>query len=146
MHERLGVAVVRGGRQFLSGHIVMITVGAAGGTSHTPSISSTARLRMGQADRSLGADGYKIRRALRAPDRASGPPMARTGAARWFVNCRRSAARRPISCDRDHMARKPANFQWIGYSDKQVELLDLLDHVGNNAWARNSPTESLTPI
>ncbi len=43
------------------------------------------------------------------------------------------------------MARKPRNFQWVGFTDEQVHDLDLLDRVGNNAWARNSQTEALMP-
>ena len=43
------------------------------------------------------------------------------------------------------MARKPQNFEWIGFRPKQVELLDFLDFVGNNAWSRNGQSESLMP-
>jgi hypothetical protein len=43
------------------------------------------------------------------------------------------------------MARKPQNFQWIGFTPEQVKLLDLLDFVGNNAWSRNGQTETLMP-
>jgi hypothetical protein len=43
------------------------------------------------------------------------------------------------------MARKPQNFQWIGFTPVQVKLLDLLDFVGNNAWSRNGQTETLMP-
>ena len=43
------------------------------------------------------------------------------------------------------MARKPKNFQWLGFTDEQVHDLDLLDYIGNNAWARNSQTEALMP-
>ena len=28
---------------------------------------------------------------------------------------------------------------------RQAELLDFLDHLGNNGWARNSQTEALMP-
>ena len=41
------------------------------------------------------------------------------------------------------MARKPTNFQWLGFTDEQVKLLDFLDHLGNNGWARNSQTEAI---
>ena len=45
----------------------------------------------------------------------------------------------------DAVVRKPKNFQWIGFSEEQVQLLDLLDFVGNNGWARNSQSETLMP-
>jgi hypothetical protein len=41
------------------------------------------------------------------------------------------------------MTRKPANFQWHGLTDEQVKLLDHLDFIGNNGWARNSQSEQL---
>lgn len=43
------------------------------------------------------------------------------------------------------MPRKPKNFQWIGYDAEQVQLLDLIDSIGNNGWGRNSQTEALMP-
>lgn len=43
------------------------------------------------------------------------------------------------------MTRKPANFEWLGYNDEQIELLDMIDFLGNNGWARNSQSESLMP-
>jgi len=43
------------------------------------------------------------------------------------------------------MARKPKNFQWLGFSEQQTRKLDFLDHLGNNGWARNSQTEALMP-
>jgi hypothetical protein len=43
------------------------------------------------------------------------------------------------------MARKPQNFEWIGFTPEQVELLNFLDFVGNNAWSRNGQTETLMP-
>ena len=43
------------------------------------------------------------------------------------------------------MARKPSNFTWLGFTEEQVELLDSLDFVGNNAWSRTAQTEALMP-
>jgi hypothetical protein len=43
------------------------------------------------------------------------------------------------------MTRRPHNVAWVGFTSEQVELLELLDHVGNNGWARNSQTEALMP-
>jgi len=43
------------------------------------------------------------------------------------------------------MARKPANFQWLGFTAEQIELLDFLDFVGNNGWDRNSQSDELMP-
>lgn len=43
------------------------------------------------------------------------------------------------------MARRPKNFTWIAFSKEQVELLEFLDHLGNNGWARNSQTDELMP-
>ncbi|SFR18771.1 hypothetical protein SAMN04488564_104916 [Lentzea waywayandensis] len=43
------------------------------------------------------------------------------------------------------MARKPSGFAWQGFTEEQAELLDFLDHLGNNAWSRNSQSESLMP-
>jgi hypothetical protein len=43
------------------------------------------------------------------------------------------------------MARKPSNFEWIGFTRDQVELLDFIDFIGNNGWARNSHTDELMP-
>jgi hypothetical protein len=43
------------------------------------------------------------------------------------------------------VARKPPNVSWLGFTKKQAELLDFLDHLGNNGWARNSQTETLMP-
>lgn len=43
------------------------------------------------------------------------------------------------------MARKPANFQWIGFSEDQRGDLDFLDYIGNNGWARNSQTDEIMP-
>lgn len=43
------------------------------------------------------------------------------------------------------MARKPPNFQWLGFTDEQIELLDFIDFVGNNGWDRNGQTDELMP-
>jgi hypothetical protein len=43
------------------------------------------------------------------------------------------------------LARKPPNFEWLGFTKEQVELLDLLDLVGNNGWSRNGQSETLMP-
>ena len=43
------------------------------------------------------------------------------------------------------MARKPPNFEWLGYTDEQLRLLNSLDHAGNNGWSRNSYTEERMP-
>jgi hypothetical protein len=43
------------------------------------------------------------------------------------------------------VARKPRNFEWIGFTPEQLGLLNLIDHVGNNGWARNGQTEALMP-
>lgn len=41
------------------------------------------------------------------------------------------------------MARKPANFEWLGFTEEQLGQLDFFDHLGNNGWARNSQTDAL---
>jgi len=41
------------------------------------------------------------------------------------------------------MARKPRNVQWLGFGDEQSDLLDFIDHLGNNGWARNSQTDAI---
>ncbi|WP_028653644.1 hypothetical protein [Nocardioides halotolerans] len=43
------------------------------------------------------------------------------------------------------MVRKPKNVAWVGFTPEQVELLDFLDFVGNNAWDRNGQTDELMP-
>lgn len=43
------------------------------------------------------------------------------------------------------MAKKPNNFQWLGFTDEQIRLLDFIDHFGNNSWTRNAQTEKLMP-
>ena len=34
---------------------------------------------------------------------------------------------------------------WVGFTGEQIELLELLDHVGNNGWDRNGQTDELMP-
>jgi hypothetical protein len=41
------------------------------------------------------------------------------------------------------VARKPSNFQWLGFSHEQTEELDFIDFLGNNGWARNSQTDEI---
>ncbi len=43
------------------------------------------------------------------------------------------------------MTRRPSNVAWVGFSPEQTELLDFLDHLGNNGWSRNSQTEEVMP-
>jgi hypothetical protein len=43
------------------------------------------------------------------------------------------------------VTRKPPNFSWQGFTQKQAELLDRLDFYGNNGWGRNSQSEALMP-
>ncbi|GAA5153796.1 hypothetical protein GCM10023340_36360 [Nocardioides marinquilinus] len=43
------------------------------------------------------------------------------------------------------MARKPSNFQWLGFTDEQIKMLDFFDFIGNNGWARNSQSDALMP-
>ena len=43
------------------------------------------------------------------------------------------------------MARKPDNFEWLGFSAERLRLLDFIDVIGNNGWARNSHSEELVP-
>lgn len=44
------------------------------------------------------------------------------------------------------MARKPSNFEWVGFTVQQRELLDSVDFYGNNGWDRNGQSETLMPI
>lgn len=44
------------------------------------------------------------------------------------------------------MAKKPDNFEWVGFTPEQVALLDDLDFYGNNGWCRNSQADELMPI
>ncbi|MFD4248255.1 hypothetical protein ACFWQL_00775 [Amycolatopsis thermoflava] len=43
------------------------------------------------------------------------------------------------------MSRNPPGHSWSGFTEAQAKLLDLLDHLGNNGWARNPQTEELMP-
>lgn len=43
------------------------------------------------------------------------------------------------------LARKPANLSWFGFDEELSGLLDFIDHLGNNGWARNSQTEAIMP-
>jgi hypothetical protein len=43
------------------------------------------------------------------------------------------------------MARRPANVSWLGFTESQAEMLNIIDHLGNNGWDRNSQTEALMP-
>jgi hypothetical protein len=43
------------------------------------------------------------------------------------------------------VARKPPNFEWLGFTEEQIDLLNLVDFVGNNGWSRNGQTDSLMP-
>lgn len=43
------------------------------------------------------------------------------------------------------MARRPENVEWVGFTREQAELLKLLDHLGNNGWARNGQSEAVMP-
>lgn len=43
------------------------------------------------------------------------------------------------------VARKPANFEWLGFTEEQIDLLNTIDFVGNNAWARTSQTAIVMP-
>lgn len=44
------------------------------------------------------------------------------------------------------MTRKPPNFQWLGFTDEQRDLLERLDFYGNNGWARTSQLDFAMPI
>lgn len=43
------------------------------------------------------------------------------------------------------MARRPANFTWLGFTTEQVDALAYLDFIGNNGWSRTSQTEVMMP-
>jgi hypothetical protein len=40
------------------------------------------------------------------------------------------------------MVRRPQDHHsWQGFTEEQADLLDFLDHLGNNGWARNPQSE-----
>lgn len=43
------------------------------------------------------------------------------------------------------VALKPANFEWLGFTEEQIGQLNFIDHLGNNGWARNSQTDAIMP-
>lgn len=43
------------------------------------------------------------------------------------------------------MARKPPDYEWFGFNEEQRRILDLIDFIGNNGWARTSQTETMMP-
>ncbi|MGV9734060.1 hypothetical protein ACWDT5_08185 [Rhodococcus aetherivorans] len=43
------------------------------------------------------------------------------------------------------MVRKEPGASWEGFTEEESKLLDFLDHLGNNGWARNSQTEAVMP-
>ena len=43
------------------------------------------------------------------------------------------------------MVRKPTDHSWLGFTEEQAKLLDFLDHLGNNGWARNGQSEEIMP-
>lgn len=43
------------------------------------------------------------------------------------------------------MARKPHNLAWLGFTAEQADLLDFIDHLGNNGWDRNGQTDEVMP-
>lgn len=44
------------------------------------------------------------------------------------------------------MARKPANFEWLGLIEQQIHDLDLLDVLGDHNWIRNKRLDTVMPI
>ncbi|MGW4593538.1 hypothetical protein ACWEKJ_40010 [Amycolatopsis thermoflava] len=44
------------------------------------------------------------------------------------------------------MSRKPPGHSWSGFTEAEGRLLDFLDHLGNNGWARNPQSEELMPM
>lgn len=42
-------------------------------------------------------------------------------------------------------AKNPHNFQWPGFTDEQVKLLDLIDHGADNGWARSGQSGEMMP-
>jgi hypothetical protein len=43
------------------------------------------------------------------------------------------------------VSRKPSNVSWLGFTHEQAKLLDFLDRLGNNGWARTPQTDALMP-
>jgi hypothetical protein len=43
------------------------------------------------------------------------------------------------------MAKKPPNFEWLGFSEEQIKLLNFLDFLGNNGWAVNPHASEMMP-
>lgn len=43
------------------------------------------------------------------------------------------------------MAKKPENFEWLGFTSEQTRLLNMLDHLGNNGWGRNPQSDAMMP-
>lgn len=43
------------------------------------------------------------------------------------------------------MSRRPGNVAWVGFTSEQTKLLDFIDHLGNNGWARNGQSEAVLP-
>jgi hypothetical protein len=41
------------------------------------------------------------------------------------------------------MAKKPSNFQWVGFDAEQLGQLDFIDFLGNNGWSRNGQTDAI---
>ncbi|MFC9360781.1 hypothetical protein ACFTZB_29935 [Rhodococcus sp. NPDC057014] len=44
------------------------------------------------------------------------------------------------------MVKKQPGVPWEGFTTEEAKLLDYLDHLGNNGWAKNSQTELMMPI
>lgn len=49
----------------------------------------------------------------------------------------------PPGCHRRRHGEEPRNVQWLGFTDEQSGLLDFVDHLGNNGWARNSQSDAI---
>ena len=52
---------------------------------------------------------------------------------------------RPVTEYFGSMALKPPDHTWQGFTQEQSRLLDFLDHLGNNGWARNPQSEEILP-
>lgn len=53
---------------------------------------------------------------------------------------------RPMTEYFGSMALKPPDHTWQGFTQEQARLLDFLDHLGNNGWARNPQSEEILPM